>query len=280
MKRLCLASLAVLSLFAPVQSKAEDSGLTGNVGLVSDYRFRGITQNFAKPALQGGFDYVHPSGFYVGNWNSQVNEGAGYPSGQLEMDFYGGFKKSLGDVTFDLGAIEYYYPGSKSSQKRTMLTNPKTGQTYEGTVSNTEVYIGVAYKWLSAKLYGSTSNYFSMPGTKGTTYLDLNANYDFGNGWGFIGHAGQLSQKGINSSSANYNYVDWKIGVTKDIEGWILGASSVWTNAAAGTCNVTAYKSASQGPYCFADSLNPTNSTYNVRDAGAQTFVLSVTKGF
>src|SRR5438128_572638 len=57
------------------------SPLTGNVALVTDYRFRGISQTFGKPAFQGGFDYAHSSGFYVGNWNSNVNSGAGFPGG-------------------------------------------------------------------------------------------------------------------------------------------------------------------------------------------------------
>ncbi|OQY67322.1 MAG: hypothetical protein B6D47_10970, partial [Rhodocyclaceae bacterium UTPRO2] len=91
---------------------AEDSPhtLTANIGLASSYRFRGIDQTFGKPALQGGFDYAHASGFYAGNWNSNVNSGAGFPSGNLEMDFYGGWKKTLGDWGLDVGAIYYTYP--------------------------------------------------------------------------------------------------------------------------------------------------------------------------
>ena len=63
---------------------ASDHTFTGNAGLFSEYRFRGIAQTFAKPAFQGGFDYSHSSGFYVGNWNSNVNEGAGFPQGNLD----------------------------------------------------------------------------------------------------------------------------------------------------------------------------------------------------
>src|SRR5918992_1167638 len=84
------------------------SPITGNIALVSDYRFRGISQTFHKPALQGGFDYAHSSGLYVGNWNSNVSEGAGFPGANLEMDFYGGWKKTFGDIGLDLGFIYYY----------------------------------------------------------------------------------------------------------------------------------------------------------------------------
>jgi uncharacterized protein (TIGR02001 family) len=84
----------------------------------SSYRFRGIDQTYGQPALQGGIDYSHESGIYVGNWNSNVNSGAGFAEGNLEMDFYGGWKKSFGDFGLDLGAIYYYYPG-RSCPRRT-----------------------------------------------------------------------------------------------------------------------------------------------------------------
>jgi uncharacterized protein (TIGR02001 family) len=86
-------------------AEASPHTLTANIGLYSSYRFRGIDQTFGKPALQGGFDYAHSSGFYLGNWNSNVNSGAGYPSGNLEMDFYGGWKGTWGDWGLDVGAI-------------------------------------------------------------------------------------------------------------------------------------------------------------------------------
>jgi uncharacterized protein (TIGR02001 family) len=89
--------------------------LTGNVGLFSSYRFRGIDQTFGKPALQGGFDYSHASGIYVGNWNSNVSSGAGFPEGNLEMDFYGGYKTTIGDFGIDVGGLYYYYPGSDAA---------------------------------------------------------------------------------------------------------------------------------------------------------------------
>src|SRR5439155_8563369 len=89
--------------------------VTGNLTLVSEYRFRGIDQTFGKPAIQGGFDYAHSSGIYLGNWNSNVSQGAGYPGGNIEMDFYGGYKHAFGDFGIDVGAIYYYYPGSDAS---------------------------------------------------------------------------------------------------------------------------------------------------------------------
>ena len=85
---------------------------TGNAGLFSDYRFRGFTQTDYKPAFQGGFDFAHKSGFYLGNWNSNVEQ-ALYNGASLEMDFYGGYKHTFGDFGLDVGVIYYYYPGTK-----------------------------------------------------------------------------------------------------------------------------------------------------------------------
>ena len=111
-----LALAAGLSAFALAEeAPASEHTLTGNFGLFSSYRFRGIDQTSGKPALQGGFDYSHASGFYAGNWNSNVSSGAGYPEGNLEMDFYGGYKASFGNFGIDVGGLYYYYPGTDLS---------------------------------------------------------------------------------------------------------------------------------------------------------------------
>ena len=55
-----------------------------------------------KPAFQGGFDVAHSSGFYVGNWNSNVEQGL-FNGASLEMDFYGGYKGTFGAFGYDVG---------------------------------------------------------------------------------------------------------------------------------------------------------------------------------
>ena len=123
---LAAAQAAAAPAAAPAAEPSPHT-LTGNAGLFSQYRFRGITQTYGNPALQGGVDYSHSSGFYAGNWNSNVNEGAGYPGGNLEMDFYGGWKKTWGDWGIDLGAIYYYYPGTHSGSSRIRSARSTTG---------------------------------------------------------------------------------------------------------------------------------------------------------
>ena len=104
-KTLIAASLACaagsLPSFALAQAAAAqpEHTFTGNLSLASEYRYRGIAQTNAKPALQGGFDYAHASGLYAGTWASNVSwlsdGGAGRVSNSLEWDLYGGYKLSL-----------------------------------------------------------------------------------------------------------------------------------------------------------------------------------------
>ena len=270
---LTAAAFAFPSLAAAQAAAAPASPhtLTGNLGIYSSYRFRGIDQTFGQPALQGGIDYSHSSGFYLGNWDSNVNQGAGYPGGNLEMDFYGGWKNTWGDWGLDLGAIYYYYPGTNSNAGPFGVFNNRTGANLNGRVDNTEIYIGGSWKWLSLKYSHATSDYFGVPSTSGSHYLDLGATYDLGGGWGVNGHVGHLKLKSV----INGDYTDWKIGVTKDIGGWVFGASYIATNAK-GNC------SAAFQPYCFSNgNVNSTLTAFDkVKDAGRNTVVVSVSKTF
>ena len=243
------AAFAVPSI-ATAQAPAPGP-VTANVGLFSDYRFRGLSQTFQRPALQGGFDYSHASGFYLGNWNSNVSS-ALYPNANLEMDFYAGYKPTFGDITADIGFIWYAYPGSRAT-----ITNLQTGRVCgDCDIDNKEIYVGATWKWLAAKLYWSIDDFFGIPDTKNSWYLDLTGNYDLGSGWGVVGHLGR--QKVNDFSDASYS--DWKVGVTKDIRGFVFGAAYVDTNA-------------KDAAYLLSDA----RKTMNIGKAG---LVLSVSRTF
>jgi uncharacterized protein (TIGR02001 family) len=255
MRKSVLALSVAAALAAPglaaaqTPAPAPTSPIAGNMSLVSEYRFRGIDQTFGKPAIQGGFDYSHSSGIYVGNWNSNVSSGAGFPNGNIEMDLYGGWKKAFGDFGVDLGAIFYLYPG----------TDPK--------IDNKEVYVGGSWKWLSAKFYYAVDDYFSIPNTKNSYYTDLSGTYDLGGGWGVVGHLGFFKLKNISDG----DYKDWKLGVTKELIGWTLGAAYVDTDAK-GDCGGTSQF------YCFPNT--PGTAGTKFKDAGRATIVFSVSKTF
>jgi uncharacterized protein (TIGR02001 family) len=275
---LAVAAASTLALpgLAAAQDKKDASPhtISGNLGLFSSYRFRGIDQTFGKPALQGGIDYSHASGLYAGNWNSNISSGAGFPDGNLEMDFYGGWKKSWGDWGLDVGAIYYYYPGTNANPA--VFVNPRTAETHSGRVSNTELYVGGSWKWISLKYFHALSDYFSLPGTKKSHYWDLSATYDLGNGWGINGHVGSFKLKNwhVGTDLTDGDYTDWKIGVTKDISGWVFGAAYIATNAK-GNCT------GNVGFYCFASSQDSAGTFGNgTKDAGRSILVFSVSKSF
>jgi uncharacterized protein (TIGR02001 family) len=130
------------------------------------------------------------------------------------MDFYGGFKKAFGDFGIDVGAIYYYYPGSNNAASEK--------------IDNTEVYIGGSWKWVSLKYYHAVSDFFSIPDTKGSNYIDLSATFDLGSGWGVTGHYGQQKVKNLGVA----DYADWKLGVTKDLgNGWAASLAYIDTDA-------------------------------------------------
>jgi len=275
---LALVSAFAAPAFAEEAAPTPEHTLTGNVTLASSYRFRGIDQTFGKPALQGGFDYSHSSGVYLGNWNSNVSSGAGFPGGNLEMDFYGGWKGAFGDFGVDVGALYYYYPGSSS----TVLSGTNfrdTGATVSGNVDNLELYVAGSWKFLTLKYSYSINEYFKLPKSEGTSYLELNGTYDLGDGWGVNGHVGHLFAKDYEYSlattgSRSIDYTDWKLGVTKDISGWVIGLAYVGTDAK-GDCNGTEF-------YCFASSINRNGVADNskFKNGGRSTAVLSVSKSF
>ncbi len=94
-----LSGLACTSAFAadtPTDPEDAGSPIAENVTVTNNYIYRGISPSNDKPAIQGGFDYAHESGLYIGNWNSSiswVSDANAVKSAPIEMDFYGGFKK-------------------------------------------------------------------------------------------------------------------------------------------------------------------------------------------
>ena len=193
--------------------------LTANVGLFSEYIFRGIQQTSGKPAVQGGFDYAHSSGFYLGTWASNISwlEDFGlYDHSSLEWDFYGGYKQNFpdpyGDFFYDLGVYGYVYPGNK-----------KPGVSSADTA---ELYAALGWKWVSVKFSYSLTDYFGarpnaqQSKTDGTWYIDGSATIPIGDSpWAILAHVGHLDVRhdgsdGDPATAGKVGYTDWKAGVS------------------------------------------------------------------
>ena len=222
MKKIFVPSLIALALgsvsgLAQAQAAAPESSLSFNVGAVSDYRYRGLSQSRLKPALQGGVDYADKSGFYVGAWGSSIKwikDGGGDSS--VEVDVYGGYKGAAGDVAYDVGFLHYQYPNNK----------------FAVSANTNEVYGAVTYGLFTAKYSHAISNLFGVPDSKNSYYLDLSANFDLGSGFTLTPHVGRQSVK--NSPASSYN--DYSITLGKDLgNGLSASAMLVDTNAVVDT---------------------------------------------
>ncbi len=212
---LLLAAAAGLSAL-PGVSRAEDppaSPLSFNIGGVSDYRYRGISQSRLKPALQGGADYAFASGAYLGTWASTIDwiKDAG-GNANVEIDLYGGYKGDIvkDSLSYDVGFLTYQYPSNH--------LNPKA-ETYE-------IYGALTYGPVTAKYSHAVSNLFGFANSKNSGYLDLSANFDLGNSISLTPHVGY--QRVANLSTASYT--DYSLTVAKDFSGLALSAALVGTS--------------------------------------------------
>ncbi len=248
-----LSALSAVPGIAFAQDKAAESphSFVGNLSLVSEYRYRGIAQTNKKPALQGGVDYTHASGFYAGTWLTNVSwlsdGGGGTVSSSIEWDVYGGFKGSAGDFGYDVGLLYYYYPGSYPSG----YNSPNT----------LEAYVAGSWKMLTLKYSYALTDLFGAIDSKGASYVDLSADFDLGSGFSLVAHVGHQyvpATSGRSRSDCSYN--DWKLGVNKDYAGVTWGLAYVDSDAKGGVGE------------CYRSAFN--------RDLGKGTVVLSVSKTF
>lgn len=222
---------------------------TGNLSIVSDYRFRGISQTMRHPAIQGGFDYAHTSGIYLGTWASNVDGTTHfYNNTSMEWDLYGGYKGklfpcSIPDLGYNLGMIYYYYPGGKAQ-------NPHNTRYNTG-----EFYFELSYKWLSVKYYQTITNYFginadntpfnwddntadpSNKSSRGSCYIEANATFDLMEKVCFrcfqVGKLNLLLHVGHQTVRhyRHLSYTDWKATLTQEFDWLNVFVSYVGTNA-------------------------------------------------
>jgi uncharacterized protein (TIGR02001 family) len=245
MKKLILAS-AIASAFAGQAAFSADAApaatpehvVTYNMGVTTDYVFRGISQSRNKPAVSAGVDYAHsPTGAYLGAWASTISwvadshaDGiatANRSSTPYELDLYGGIKGDIGGgLSYDAGAIYYLYP------------NHKLGKVPDA--NTIEVYGKLAYGPVYFKVNYALGDAFFFADKAGSYYLDLGGDFPLMDGLVANLHYGSFSFKnGGNALTASAaNYQDWKVGLTKDLGNGLSGAlAATGTNAAQGPWN-------------------------------------------
>jgi uncharacterized protein (TIGR02001 family) len=210
-------TLLVLALSAAMPAFAADepSPLTFNVGAVSDYRYRGISQTRLKPAVQGGLDYAAPGGFYIGAWASTIKwiKDVNGDS-DVEIDVYGGWKGEVASgLTLDVGGLQYYYPSNK--------LNPS---------ANTfELYGALSFGPVTVKYSHALTDTFANADSKGSGYLDVSASFEIADGWMLAPHVGHQKIKGPLSSAASYT--DYSLTLSKSFGALTPSIAVVGTDA-------------------------------------------------
>ncbi len=207
-KTLAVALLAALPMIASAQ-------LSANVSLTSNYKFRGQDQDLRSgkfvPALQGGFDYTHASGLYVGNWNSSIGWTG---TNNLESDFYGGYKFEAAGIAMDAGVLRYQYPGASFA-------------------NTTELYFGLGYGPFSAKYsHTVTDGYFGAGKPtgdgKGTGYLSFGFAQEVMPKVTLKASLGFTQFKSEINNAGTPDYSDYSIGAAYDLgNGFSLGGAFV-----------------------------------------------------
>ncbi len=238
---------------------------TSNVGLVTNYIFRGVSQTGGKPTLQGGFDYTPASGLYAGVWGSGISwisDGGAATGAGTEIDTYFGFRNTFAtDFNYDVGFLRYNYPGNYVAGATTADTN--------------EIYGLIGYKWISVKYSDSLGDTFGIPNASGTSYIDVSASYALGDsGYTLGAHYGKQTYKGSSADklkntytagvSQDPTYSDYRLSITKDI-------SSLAKDLSGTTIGLT---------YTNTDNKSGGFNTVNGKDLGKGTAVLSVNRTF
>lgn len=189
--RLALACASFLALTTGVGAAQAQTApeVAFNIGVVSDYVFRGASQTDEEPALQGGVDVSFASGFYVGGWASMVDFG---DDTDAEVDLYGGYRTELGGYGLDLGVVSYLYVNEPGSADYNYVELKAAASRAIGPVT------------LGAAVYYSP-NFFGAD--EQTTYLEANAAYAVTDKWSVSGAVGH------QSLDVNDDYATWNLGV-------------------------------------------------------------------
>ena len=201
MKHRLLRSCVVCGLLLGSHA-AFASSLTGNLALTSDYTFRGLSQSWGQPALQGGVDLA-AGRWHVGAWASNVSRNS-YPGGGLELDLFGDVGLfQQGDWSARAGLYGYVYPGANLDHARPALGSRS--------LDTLEANLSLSWKSWTLKYSRAMTDYFGADveqgyrgSTRGTQYLQLDGSIALGKQWSLAPHLGYTDyRRGLQTPLAN-----------------------------------------------------------------------------
>ena len=235
---LCLAA-ATPALAQEETAPPKPVTVTGSVGLVSDYRFRGVSQSDRNLAVQGGITIAHESGLYIGTWGSNLAGWGTFGGANMELDLIAGYKLPVGGGTLDVGATWYMYTAGFNN---TDFIEPYAK--LSGTVGPASLTAGVAYApkqealgpWY-ANGAAAASGTYTRPGAKDDNlYIWGDASAGIPNTALTVkGHLGYSNgNKGLGpfatSVAPTGEYVDWLVGADYAIKGTPLTVGVAYTD--------------------------------------------------
>lgn len=233
---LAAAFLATATPAFAQEEAPKEITVTGSVALVSDYRFRGVSQSDKEMAIQGGLTATHESGLYAGVWASNLAGWGQFGGANMELDLIGGYSAEISSgVTVDVGLTWYMYPGGSDI---TDFAEPYVK--LSGTVGPAKALIGVAYapaqealgKWCS-----DAACTVSDPGDKEdnlyiwgdlsggipNTPVTLKAHLGYSDGNSGLGPNG-------TSVAPTGTYLDWMLGADLALGPVTVGVSYIDTD--------------------------------------------------
>lgn len=228
------AALALLSSTPAFAQEEPTSPVTvsGSVGLVSDYRFRGVSQTDKGMAVQGGVTLAHESGLYGGTWASNLSGWGTFGGSNMELDLFAGYAIPLGGATLDVGLTWYMYP---SGADKTDFAEPYVKLSSQ--VGPVKGLIGVAYapkqqalgNWSNtpqSRAGDKEDNFYVWADVSGSipeTPVTLKAHLGWSNGNPGLGPNG-------TSIAPTGKYLDWLVGADVAIPGTPLTAGVAYVD--------------------------------------------------
>jgi uncharacterized protein (TIGR02001 family) len=218
--------------FAQEEEPPKAVTVSGSVALVSDYRFRGVSQTDEEMAIQGGLTVSHESGLYGGVWASNLAGWGTFGGANMELDLYAGYKLPLGDgATLDVGLTWYMYPGG--------FQNTDFAEPYvklSGSLGPVTALAGVAY----APKQEALGNFSATPESNGQSEDNLYVWGDLSGGVtgtpvtlkAHIGYSNGNPGLGPNGTSLSPTgeYLDWMLGADLAIPGTPLTVGVAYTD--------------------------------------------------
>lgn len=243
MKKTMMIAISALAVATPAMAQDDDTSgpisVSGTAAIVSDYRFRGVSQTDKEAAVQAGFTVSHESGFYVGTWASNLAGWGTFGGSNTELDIYGGYSTSIGGATVDVGLTWYMYPGGADI---TDFAEPYVK--VSGSAGPVNLLVGAAYapqqealgRWYLSGA-DAAAGVYNDPGDKeDNLYLWADANTGIpGTPFTVKAHLGYSDGNpglGPNGTSIapTGKYLDWMLGLDAAVGPLTLGVSYIDTD--------------------------------------------------